>query len=176
MVSIAHLPLHCMRPLTIQTGQAQILKQAAGSQEGRPIAVAPRRSSLTATPEGEAAYDVPVPVLQPREVRLRVHREEVRCRQPAVQGVRADVSDQHQLYVRSSSEPSVVLTAAIDLSAPVDVYADWIDACDAVAKEAAAGRATERSTNRTGALPKPVDDDDGFIENDDLDAEGDYDG
>lgn len=56
------------------------------------------------------------------------------------------------------------------------MYADWIDACDAVAKEAAAGRATERSTNRTGALPKPADDDDGFIENDDLDAEGDYDG
>jgi hypothetical protein len=48
---------------------------------------------------------------------------------------------------------------------------------DAVAKEAAAGRtATERSADRTGALPKPVDDDDGFIENDDLDAEGDYDG
>lgn len=63
----------------------------------------------------------------------------------------------------------------VDLSAPVDVYADWIDACDAVAKEAAAGRATERSTNRTGALPKPVDDDDGFIEHDDVDAEGDYD-
>ncbi|KAF1362183.1 Elf1-domain-containing protein, partial [Lizonia empirigonia] len=61
------------------------------------------------------------------------------------------------------------------LSAPVDVYADWIDACDAVAKEAAAGRATERSMNRTGALPKPVDDDDGFIEHDDVDAEGDYD-
>ena len=63
-----------------------------------------------------------------------------------------------------------------DLSAPVDVYADWIDACDAVAKEAAAGRVTERSTNRTGALPKPADDDDGFIEHDDVDAEGDYDG
>lgn len=75
-----------------------------------------------------------------------------------------------------SSKARVVLTLVIDLSAPVDVYADWIDACDAVAKEAAAGRATERSTNRTGALPKPVDDDDGFIENDDLDAEGDYDG
>lgn len=62
------------------------------------------------------------------------------------------------------------------LSAPVDVYADWIDACDAVAKEAAKGNAaTERSTNRTGALPKMSnDDDDGFIENDELDAEGEY--
>lgn len=62
------------------------------------------------------------------------------------------------------------------LSAPVDVYADWIDACDAVAKEAAKGNATmERSTNRSGALPKIPDvDDDGFIEQDDVDAEGEY--
>lgn len=55
------------------------------------------------------------------------------------------------------------------------MYADWVDACDAVAKEAARGNARlESSTNRTGALPKPVDDDDGFIEQDDLDAEGEY--
>ncbi|KAF2847282.1 Elf1-domain-containing protein [Plenodomus tracheiphilus IPT5] len=62
------------------------------------------------------------------------------------------------------------------LSAPVDVYADWIDACDAVAKEAAKGTATtERSINRSGALPKMSDvDDDGFIEQDDVDAEGEY--
>lgn len=31
-------------------------------------------------------------------------------------------------------------------------------ACDVVVKEAAAGRSAERSTNRAGALPKPVDD------------------
>ncbi|CBY01041.1 hypothetical protein IAQ61_011937 [Plenodomus lingam] len=62
------------------------------------------------------------------------------------------------------------------LSAPVDVYADWMDACDAVAKEAARGNATtERSTNRSGALPKMTDvDEDGFIEQDDVDAEGEY--
>ncbi|KAJ4367093.1 hypothetical protein N0V83_007623 [Neocucurbitaria cava] len=63
------------------------------------------------------------------------------------------------------------------LSAPVDVYADWIDACDAVAKEAAKGNAElERSTNRPGGMPKgPADpEDDGFIEHDDLDAEGEY--
>ncbi|PVI02766.1 Elf1-domain-containing protein [Periconia macrospinosa] len=58
------------------------------------------------------------------------------------------------------------------LSAPVDVYADWVDACDAVAKEAAAGAATERSVNRTGARPRAAEDD--FIEQDDLDAEGEY--
>jgi transcription elongation factor Elf1 len=61
----------------------------------------------------------------------------------------------------------------------VDVYADWIDACDAVAKEAAAGRtATARSNNRMGAMPtahtEADADDDGFVEQDDLDAEGEY--
>jgi transcription elongation factor Elf1 len=64
------------------------------------------------------------------------------------------------------------------LSQPVDVYADWIDACDAVAKEAAAGKAASgRSSNRTGPMPSAraeVDEDDGFIEQDDLDAEGEY--
>ncbi|KAH8725214.1 transcription elongation factor Elf1 like-domain-containing protein [Phaeosphaeriaceae sp. PMI808] len=62
------------------------------------------------------------------------------------------------------------------LSAPVDVYADWIDACDAVAKEAAQGRAaTGRSSNRMGGMPRvQADEDDGFIEQDDLDAEGEY--
>lgn len=93
MVREAHLPLHRMRPLTIRTGQAQIFKQAAGPQEGTLSPIAPRRTLLTATPEGEVANDVSVPLLQPREIRLRFHREEVRCRQPAMQGLRADVSD-----------------------------------------------------------------------------------
>lgn len=59
-----------------------------------------------------------------------------------------------------------------DLSAPVDVYADWVDACDAVAKEAASGAVTERSVNRSGALPRTAEED--FIVQDDLDAEGEY--
>jgi transcription elongation factor Elf1 len=70
------------------------------------------------------------------------------------------------------------------LSAPVDVYADWIDACDAVAKEAAAGKATmARSNNRMGRveIAREEDEDDvadaddlRFVEQDDLDAEGEY--
>jgi transcription elongation factor Elf1 len=72
------------------------------------------------------------------------------------------------------------------LSAPVDVYADWIDACDAVAKEAAAGKATGgRSSNgRMGRVEvreeeddeQPDADDLRFVENDDLDAEWEYEG
>ncbi|KAF2715276.1 Elf1-domain-containing protein [Pleomassaria siparia CBS 279.74] len=69
------------------------------------------------------------------------------------------------------------------LSAPVDVYADWIDACDAVAKDEALATGSERPTHRGGAAVRPaaagggggagsgMDD---FIENDDLDAEGEY--
>ncbi|QRD00905.1 transcription elongation factor 1, partial [Parastagonospora nodorum SN15] len=70
------------------------------------------------------------------------------------------------------------------LSAPVDVYADWIDACDAVAKEAAAGKtATTRATGRMGRVETareededdvPDADDLRFVEQDDLDAEGEY--
>jgi hypothetical protein len=59
----------------------------------------PARSVLTICAEGEAPDDLPVPVLQPRELCLCVHREEVWRRQPSVQGVRADFPDQHQLYV-----------------------------------------------------------------------------
>jgi hypothetical protein len=66
------------------------------------------------------------------------------------------------------------------------VYADWIDACDAVAKEAAAGKAqTARSSNRMGRVETQREDEDddqpdaddlGFVEQDDLDAEGEYEG
>lgn len=75
------------------------------------------------------------------------------------------------------------------LSAPVDVYSDWIDACDAVAKEAADGaRRTQRTQTRveTGGPARKVqarkedeeegygDEGDGFIENDELDGEAEY--
>ncbi|KAF2659004.1 Elf1-domain-containing protein [Lophiostoma macrostomum CBS 122681] len=67
------------------------------------------------------------------------------------------------------------------LSAAVDVYADWIDACDAVAKEASGGGATGRSSHRSGGMPKAPAVDDGagglgddFIVDDEQDAEGEY--
>jgi transcription elongation factor Elf1 len=63
-----------------------------------------------------------------------------------------------------------------DLSAAVDVYSDWVDACDAVAKEGEAGgdHAPERPPDRrtSGAAPKGGDDDD----DDDDDIMGDEDG
>ncbi|KIW09386.1 uncharacterized protein PV09_00280 [Verruconis gallopava] len=68
------------------------------------------------------------------------------------------------------------------LSAPVDVYADWVDACDEAAKQAAAGVEGERSNYTSQAAPTPktksstgghgeMDD---FIENDEMDAEADF--
>jgi transcription elongation factor Elf1 len=63
----------------------------------------------------------------------------------------------------------------VDLSAPVDVYADWVDACDAVAKEAAAANtASQRPANR-GSRSRVDEDVDDFIVQDDGDAEGDFD-
>ncbi|KAF2012876.1 Elf1-domain-containing protein [Aaosphaeria arxii CBS 175.79] len=64
------------------------------------------------------------------------------------------------------------------LSAPVDVYADWHDACDAVSKKPDEGAG--RSINRTAGPPRPAaaaggDDMDDFIENDEPDAEGEFD-
>ena len=38
-------------------------------------------------------------------------------------------------------------TSIVDLSAGVDVYSDWIDACDSVAKEAADAPATDDGFN-----------------------------
>lgn len=85
-----------------------------------------------------------------------------------------------------------------DLSHPVDVYGDWIDACDKAAKEAAEGEhnggggsqnASYRDmTNSSGAparrqreVPSEDEEDgdgdgemDDFVENDEIDAEADY--
>ncbi|KAF2205812.1 Elf1-domain-containing protein [Delitschia confertaspora ATCC 74209] len=68
------------------------------------------------------------------------------------------------------------------LSAPVDVYCDWIDACDAVAKEAGRNVPQKTSSYRGTAAPnRPAaaagEDEtlgDDFIDDDDLDAEGEY--
>ncbi|KAK4989287.1 hypothetical protein LTR66_007103 [Elasticomyces elasticus] len=71
------------------------------------------------------------------------------------------------------------------LSHAVDVYSDWIDACDAVAKEAADGvgkaaAAPYRDIDPSSRPTAPVgsgdfyNKDDGFIDDDDIDAEADY--
>lgn len=57
------------------------------------------QSALTRPAEGEASFDLPVPLLQPREFCLSIHREEVWRWQPCVQGVRPDLPDKHKLYV-----------------------------------------------------------------------------
>ncbi|PGG99883.1 hypothetical protein GX51_06094 [Blastomyces parvus] len=46
---------------------------------------------------------------------------------------------------------------ALDLSAAVDVYSDWVDACDAVAKDAAAGNDGDTTARRANeGSPGPV--------------------
>lgn len=65
--------------------------------------------------------------------------------------------------------PNQFLTApatSLDLSAAVDVYSDWVDACDAVAKDAAnqyegaAGSTGNRSDALAGAGHRDTYDDD----------------
>jgi hypothetical protein len=90
----------------IFTGQAQIRQQAARAQEGTSdiaivIGVLRSTSVLTNPTEGETPNNLPMPLLQPRKVRQRLHREKVGRRQPPVQSLRANLPDQHQLPQRA---------------------------------------------------------------------------
>jgi len=68
-----------------------------------------------------------------------------------------------------------------DLSAAVDVYADWIDACDSVAKEAAgdhtSGAGVERARPQVAGRRRDEEEEeeepDGFVVNDE-DGEGEF--
>ena len=73
----------------------------------------------------------------------------------------------------------------LDLTQPVDVYSDWIDACDSVAKDQATAsvpaapsiqRRPANPSARAGLAPgeKYTDEDAGFIDDDDDDAEAEY--
>lgn len=72
----------------------------------------------------------------------------------------------------------------LDLSVPVDVYSEWVDACEAVAKETATGTAAPSTyrhpqapaSARAGLAPgeKYTDEDAGFIDDDDADGEADF--
>ena len=65
----------------------------------------------------------------------------------------------------------------IDLSAAVDVYADWVDACDAVAKEGGADAAEDYSPIRSPvAAGRPAARRRSVDEDDDLEGTGDDDG
>jgi transcription elongation factor Elf1 len=82
---------------------------------------------------------------------------------------------------------AVLILTITDLSAPVDVYAEWIDACDALAHDTAAAaappassqhlqsRLPTQSAGRAGLAPgEKYDTGDGFIDDDDADGEADY--
>ena len=78
----------------------------------------------------------------------------------------------------------VCLQSGPVLSAPVDVYADWVDACDEAAKNA--GRSEQDHILNRRDQPAPAskgagpagggsgDEMDDFIENDEMDAEGEF--
>lgn len=82
--------------------------------------------------------------------------------------------------------PRPTANACLDLSAPVDVYFDWVDACEAVANDTAGTSSAAPASSyrqsqpelssRAGLAPgeKYTAEDDGFIDDDGVDAEADY--
>ncbi|KAG9195963.1 hypothetical protein G6011_01084 [Alternaria panax] len=137
------------------TGQAQILQQASGPQEGTSHPVSTKKEKLPTTFQCLFCN-------HEKSVSVSIEKKS------GVGNLQCKVCGQ------------TFQTNINYLSAPVDVYADWIDACDAVAKEAAKGSVdTARSTNRMGRMPtahnqEEDDGDGGFIEHDEPDAEGEY--
>ena len=103
--------------------------------------------------------------------------------------MRPELSDWYQLYVIVTvSHAAIICTHYIaDLTQPVDVYSDWIDACDAVAKDQATTttsmpapsfRQRHASASAQGGLApgeKYTDEDAGFIDDEGADAEVAYD-
>jgi transcription elongation factor Elf1 len=90
-------------------------------------------------------------------------------------------------HYRTFPPPSTRLTVYItDLSAPVDVYYDWVDAADQVAKDHADGRledvervapsalARQKAAGPSGSGYVEKNKGDGFVVDEDDDAEGDF--
>ena len=87
-------------------------------------------------------------------------------------------------FLRHIAHSPLIHCLTTDLSAAVDVYADWVDACDAVAKEHGAepggdGFASSRATAAVGRVSSGVageeeeDNDDDIIDDEDgLDGYG----
>lgn len=92
----------------------------------------------------------------------------------------SDIPDEHKLYALCVSNLWPCSNHTSDLTQPVDVYADWIDACDAVAKETAGGDSANRpiqphpTSSRTIPEEKGTAEDDGFIDDADADPEEDF--
>jgi transcription elongation factor Elf1 len=75
------------------------------------------------------------------------------------------------------------MVPCVDLSAAVDVYSDWVDACDAVAKEDVEDRGGEYAPSHSPAARRPSggrardeEDDEDDIIDDDEDGGGGYGG
>ena len=97
----------------------------------------------------------------------------------------AELPNRHQLCVVIVRSCGIHTDSLLDLTLPVDVYADWIDACEAVDKTTDAPstvpppsyRQRQASASaRAGLAPgeKYTEEDAGFIDDDGVDAEAEY--
>ena len=108
---------------------------------------------------GAFGDDVYLPVLQPRKSDFGETRQEAWNRSTPLQSLRAAVPDRHKLYALAHPTPIARLglrfkcndvAIQTDLSAAVDVYSDWIDACEAVAREGAEADEEDRRFSTYG--------------------------
>lgn len=127
-------------------------------------------------------------LLQQRNFGLRQARQESRNRQSQLSTVWSEFPDHDRARRYAQLLPrrnycSLILVLA--LTQPIDVYYEWIDACDTVAKEEAGAVTTAvpsvrpsqpGASARAGLAPgeKYTDEDAGFIDDDDADAEAEY--
>lgn len=111
-----------------------------------------------------------------------------------MQSLRTKLSNRNQLYgfppfaIENKLRFNANLESGKDLSAAVDVYADWIDACEGVANQAAGDAVTKAPSSTYRDLGAPSrgiaapaagaaseGNLEGFIDDDDANMEADYD-
>ena len=76
-------------------------------------------------------------------------------------------------WIGSRQRSGINLKVFLDLSAAVDVYSDWIDACDAVAKDAAVPEHAGPSYTEDDGAGYAAENDDAIID-DEYDGEADF--
>ena len=101
------------------------------------------------------------------------------------------VQEPNDEYVKNNknshphANPSILPT---DLTQPLDIYSDWVDACEEVAKTEAAASAPTQPNSAYRRPPPPAsrpgegivpgdkytDEDDGFIDDEDADGEAEF--
>lgn len=89
------------------------------------------------------------------------------------------INANREYFANPDSSCDLNVSASIDLTAPIDVYYDWVDACEAVEQQHQEEMAAARAAGGTAASKTPAAAEEGaadnFIVDDEMDAEAVYD-